>query len=331
MPNPKSHQSLKKLIGTLNDGQFHSGESLGKGLKLTRAAIWKIIQKAEQLDIPIESVVGTGYKLKKPISLLDEAHILDALAKTTSQQIQALECFDQIDSTHHYLLNTLQKKQSGYRVCLAEYQTGGTGRYGRKWHSPFGQHIALSLVGTINRELSELSGLSLAIACALIKALNVMGFNAPFQLKWPNDILVEHKKLAGILVSLKGDSHGQSQCVVSIGMNANILNRKISIDQPWVDLAQLNDKPIDRNHISARLIEEIIDTIALFEQAGFLPCKALWQKHDCLLGQPISLKVANKIIHGTGQGVDDQGHFLLKPKNSNAIQSFAIGETHIAK
>lgn len=325
----KSQSQLKRLIHILNDGRVHSGETIGKSLGLTRAAIWKLIQKSQQCGLPIDAVVGKGYQLSDPISLLDQPTIEQILSKTVNPPTYTLQCIDQLPSTHQYLLQTPTIGSKKYTICLAEHQTGGQGRYGRQWVSPFAQHISLSIAGTLHRELSQLGGLSLAIACGVSRALKSIGLSSPIQLKWPNDILINGKKLAGILVSLKGDSCAKSHCVISVGMNTDLRQDNPTISQAWINLQSLCRTPIDRNTLSACLIEHIIETMRLFEAEGFTAFHAAWQKQDHLVGKAVTLTVKDKTIHGMAQGVDQHGLFLLKETGHHHIQAFAIGEARI--
>jgi len=331
MPSNKSFQHLRTLISHLNDGEFHSGESLGRSLGLTRAAVWKILKTGIHYGLSIDSVVSKGYRLRVPLSLLDQKTIRNQLSANTNKQLTTLSLFDQIDSTHRFLVESSPNDTSGVAVCLAETQTSGTGRYGRTWHSPFAQCIALSLRCRMDKAISELNSLSLAIASAIVKSLQKLGVTEPIKLKWPNDVLINGKKIAGSLVSVKGESHGQCQCIISVGMNVQMQSTDFKINQPWQDLSNFLPKPINRNNIVVCLLEEIMSTLELFKQSGFSPFIDHWLEHDALLNHPIALSHNATIKHGIASGVNEYGHLLVKSSSDNNIAAYEMGEVSLKK
>ena len=194
---------LANLINLLADDAHHSGEELGEHLGI------------EELGLQLESVKGKGYCLLGSIELLDAKIIhqhLDAEIKTT---LRSISIFPEIESTNGYLL---KQADIDFHLCLAERQTAGRGRRGRPWISPFARNIYFSLGWRSNSGISALKGLSLLVGCAVIRVLRKIGLQKP-GLKWPNDILAAEKKLAGILVEIRGDLAGECELVIGIGLN----------------------------------------------------------------------------------------------------------------
>ena len=181
---------FQHLIKLLADGEFHSGEAIGRHLGISRAAVWKQLQKLENFGLQVESIKGRGYRLLQVIELLDVGLIQNTLPLSAATQLSELEVFFQIDSTNAHAMKKIQMNQTnkGY-VCLAEFQEQGRGRRGRQWHSPLGSNLSLSLVWEFEGGAAKLEGLSLAIGIAVVRALKRIELQG-LGLKWPNDILL---------------------------------------------------------------------------------------------------------------------------------------------
>src|SRR3989338_4215433 len=160
------NKNLVKISALLSDGQYHDGTSIGEKLGITRAAVWKVIKKLQEYGIEIQSIKGKGYLLEKQLILLDEQKIKKNIKKA-SVTITILE---KVRSTNDYLKND-STKDSEIKICLAEMQTNGRGRLHRQWHSPFGQNIYFSCAYAFQKDMSELSGLSLVVGLAVCNAI----------------------------------------------------------------------------------------------------------------------------------------------------------------
>jgi BirA family biotin operon repressor/biotin-[acetyl-CoA-carboxylase] ligase len=245
----------EQIIRRLASGDFISGEQLGADLGVSRAAISKHIKALTEIGLDIFRVTGKGYKLANPLTLLQQEVIKNKL--TALGLSPTIEVHNLIDSTNSYLMRKLQTLQP-QTVCLAEYQSAGRGRRGRQWHSPFGSHIYLSLYWRLEQGLSAAMGISLVVALAVSKTLEEL-YQLDVQLKWPNDIYLGGKKLAGILIELEGQSFGPSDCVIGLGLNIAMpeVNDE-QITQPWTDVQQHLAQVVDRNELSARLVDNIL-------------------------------------------------------------------------
>jgi len=199
------------LINILADGEFHSGEHLGERLGMSRAAINKHIQTLRDWGIDVFTVPGKGYSLPEPIQLLDEAFILSQISEGTVNVLPV------IDSTNQYLLERLDKLKSG-DACIAEYQQAGRGRRGRQWFSPFGTNLYLSMYWRLEQGPAAAIGLSLVIGIVIAEVLQKLGAH-DVRVKWPNDLYLNDRKLAGILVELTGKTGDAAQIVMGAGIN----------------------------------------------------------------------------------------------------------------
>lgn len=311
------------LLVQLNDCQFHSGEALAKKLGVTRAAVWKHLKSLQaQFDIELYALSGKGYRLPEPIELLDKTHIDTALRKEFNDVY--VETFLSIESTNQYLLSKVAQGETGTFVVLAEHQTAGRGRRGRSWVSPFGANLYLSLLYQIKQPAQGLMGLSLAIALAISRALHeLMGINV--QLKWPNDILYQGKKLCGILLELQGESYGPAAVVVGIGLNVRLSSEdKKQIDQPSIALQDIVANKVARNLLAIGVIKHVLSVMLEFEQVGLTRLLSEWQRQDAFLDRPVSVQLGNNVIEGISRGIDENGALLVEINGQ--VQRYYSGE-----
>ena len=315
------------LLSTLADGRFHSGTELGEITGRTRAAVWKAIRNLQHSGLEIYSVRGKGYRLAEPLELLDRDIILNAMAQAARSQLKVLEVQPQIDSTNAYLLEIAKQSDvSGY-ACLAEQQLAGRGRRGRQWVSPPGGNIYLSLLWRFSHGVAQLGGLSLAVGVAVARALEAVGLSEA-RLKWPNDVLVEERKLAGILLEMSGEAAGPCAVVIGIGLNVRTPAALMSeVGQPWVDLQSLLPHRVSRNQLVSHMLEQVILSIRRFEPQGFVQFQQDWNERDAYAGQAVELLLADRRIQGVAQGVDEQGALLLI--QDGKLQRFHSGEVSL--
>jgi len=318
----------KQLLQILSDGEFHSGTTLAAQLELSRSAIWKQLNGLEALGIETIAVSGKGYRLHNAIELLDKAHIIDLLPISIRQQISVFETHDQIDSTNSHLSALAHKQpESTGVICLAEQQTAGRGRRGRQWVSPFGSNIYLSLLCQFQQGPGSLSGLSLAVGVAVIKALKKHHIEG-VGLKWPNDIYWQQKKLGGILIEVSGESNGPCSAVIGLGLNLYLPEQQaMTIEQDWVDLRQISaiSQQLSRNQLQATLIEQLFNVSLQYNEQSFAQYRDEWRLYDCMRGQQVSLFMGNQQIDGTVEGINDEGLLLLKTPQGQ-VKGFASGE-----
>ncbi|WP_411751973.1 bifunctional biotin--[acetyl-CoA-carboxylase] ligase/biotin operon repressor BirA [Serratia sp. (in: enterobacteria)] len=305
-----------KIISLLADGEFHSGEHLGESLGMSRAAINKHIQTIREWGLDVFTVPGKGYSLPAPINLLDAERILGLLE---DKRVTVLPV---VDSTNQYLLDRLAELTSG-DACIAEYQQAGRGRRGRQWISPFGANLYLSMFWRLEQGPAAAMGLSLVIGIVMAEVLQRLGAEQ-VRVKWPNDLYLNDRKLAGILVELTGKTGDAAQLVLGAGINMAMRETNASqIDQRWINLQEAGIT-IDRNELAAKLLNELRNSLRQFEIDGLAPFISRWRKLDNFIDRPVKLLIGEQQIFGIARGIDQQGALLLEQEG--VIKPFIGGE-----
>ena len=248
-------------------------------------------------------------------------------------KLRQLTLLQKTDSTNTAVLRLPGDRQHAHAV-LADRQTGGRGRRQRSWHSPPGGNIYLSLGWWFRKTDGPLSTLPLVVAIAVCRALSRASLRG-HGIKWPNDILVGDKKLAGILVELQSVGSGPALAVVGVGLNVRMPSAETdelvtAIDRPWTDLASVlkADSGISRNRLAAYLLDELLEALEHFESNGFEAFGNTWQELDLLNGRDIVLEQRGQQISGTARGVDHNGGLLLETA-PGAVQVFHSGEVSV--
>lgn len=222
-----------------------------------------------------------------------------------------IEDFIQLDSTNTYLKQQTQLPSPC--LCYSECQTQGKGRLGREWQSPFGLNLLFSLSWQFNCSIQHLQGLSLCVGLAVAKALEEHCNIHNIKVKWPNDIVFEHQKLAGILIEINRTTVDKTQIIIGIGLNVNSKPHHIpDISQKWTSISQILDKNINRQDLLINIIQTLKHYLIEFESQGFEAFLQEWKTKDALYGKEIIIKNHNDCVKGIAKGVNRQGHLVLQ-------------------
>lgn len=293
------------LLTLLSDGEFHSGEKIGTLMGVSRTSVNNYIKALQEIGLDIYKVTGKGYRSAVAIELLN-AEKIKQLSRNNHVHVEQI-----VDSTNQWLLDRIDNSVNG-QACISEYQLAGRGRRGRAWVSPFASHLYFSLYWRFDSGIDKVSGLSLLVGIAAVNALEKMGIQG-VNLKWPNDLYYQGKKLAGILIELKAQATAACHTVIGIGINVRMppAQGKL-IDQPWMDLHSVSSQAIDRNLLSATLIKELQRLLSEYEETGLSPYLKRWFELDCFLNKQVNLLIADKIKTGICRGVNASGALLLE-------------------
>jgi BirA family biotin operon repressor/biotin-[acetyl-CoA-carboxylase] ligase len=303
-----------EAIRLLSDGYWHSGEALAQVLGISRAAVWKRLQGLAEWGLEVQAVRGRGYRLAQGLELLEVTAIQRDLPLHTRVRLGSINIFPVLDSTNAWLM--AQAGDDDVHLCLAEYQTAGRGRRGRGWQSPFGANLYLSLAWRFSEMPMQLGALGLAIGVALAEYLGTLGLQG-HGLKWPNDILWQGRKLAGILIEHRGEGGGPARVVVGVGLNLFMsAGQAKAIDQPWTTLGEAmraEDRPLPgRNALCAGVTDALVHALEAFSGQGFTGFDQRWAAYDLARGRQVTLEYDGKIVQGTAQGIDRDGALLLE-------------------
>ena len=283
-----------------------------------RADLWP-----DQADLPPEIIglVNDGLSLRwlHKIDLIEE-DVIKVGFKDLDTNV-----FSITDSTNTQLVKRGSTVSIDGLLYLAEFQFSGRGRRGRTWVSPYGRNLSMSLGVATVRALSELGGLSLVVGLALADTFEALGIS-DLQLKWPNDILVDGKKLSGILVELV-QRQSSVEYVVGMGVNVALTDQEVEvIDQPVTDLRRCGVTE-SRTELVIQLISRVRDYLAHFEHEGFAPFVSAFNDLHRFHGQTCSIIQGDTTITGVVTGIGEQGELILQTKNGE--QRFHGGEVSL--
>jgi BirA family biotin operon repressor/biotin-[acetyl-CoA-carboxylase] ligase len=269
----------------LADGRFHSGEDIARSLNRSRATLSEALKRAPDLGVELFSIPGKGYKLAEPIEFLDGAAIASALRSVDARV--TLEIVDEIESTSTRLLQLAGEGAASGTCLAAEWQRAGRGRRGRSWVSSLGGSLTFSLLWRFERGAGHLGGLSLAVGEAVARSLIACGVER-VQVKWPNDVVCDFRKIAGILVETSGEMQGPSVAVIGVGVNYRLGERVLDlIDQPVTDVAQCSPVLASRSELLARLLGTLAASLEEFDRHGFAFARDSWRSMHAYQGRRV--------------------------------------------
>jgi len=318
------------LLVLLADGRLRSGEWLAKELNVSRAAVWKGVERLRALGVDVQALPRRGYRLSNPVELLDARRIGAELGPQRVAQLRTLELKFEVDSTNTRLLGKAPPPPGRADACMSELQHAGRGRRGRRWIAPFGAGVALSVAWTFSDGAGALAALSLGVGVAVARALARAGAQG-VTLKWPNDIWLRDRKVGGVLIELRAEASGPAHVVIGIGLNVDLpAAARREIEASGVRVAAVADAcavPPSRNLVAGAILDELLSMLGQFEREGFAAFRDAWTALDGLNGRPARVLLGDTVISGTARGVDQEGALLLD--TGDRVQRFVSGEASL--
>lgn len=304
------------FLSQLSDGNVNSIKNLTALLKCEENQLNEYIYQLNELGIQVE-------RKGKHIQLIPELPLLssDKINKDIAPYRAIVKPV--IHSTNQFLIEQIESLEKG-QVCLAEYQFAGRGRRGRDWLSPFAGQIILSAYWTFPSKFS-LNGLSLIIGIAIADTLKDFGAKE-IGLKWPNDVLLQGRKLAGVLVEIVNRNNGLLNLIIGIGVNVSLPKKQIDIGQPWAELKETLPQ-FDRDDIIIELIKRLYDYLELFEAKGMAFFYERWKEWDYFFNKPVSVISEKEVRHGIERGIDMEGY--LQVETLEGVIKFNGGEVSL--
>ena len=309
-----------------HDSEYLSGEDLSDVLKISRVAVWKHIKKIQSLGYKIESKQKLGYRLiSETEKLLPWEITKDLKTKTVGKRVYY---FEEIDSTQNFAEQiALDEKENG-TIVIAEKQTAGKGRLDRKWTSPKGG-IWFSLIIHPKFDVSTSTLVPIAGAVALAKAVkNTLDIDV--SVKWPNDITLNGKKVAGMLVDASFQANNIDYLILGIGINFDIDAKKIekrlskSANFYGVNSLRKKDDSTPPKILLREFLVQFEKTLIQLNKGEKAKIVKEWTKKADKIGKKISINTSDGKISGVTQGIDNDG--ALKLKTSKGIKKIFVGD-----
>ncbi|MGD9841650.1 MAG: biotin--[acetyl-CoA-carboxylase] ligase [Steroidobacteraceae bacterium] len=319
----------EQLLALLVDGELHSGERLAERLHITRAAIWKLVHALRDLGVAIDAQ-HQGYRLLQAVEMYDEQHVR-RLCGEHAARLQQVDCLFTSASTNSHVAQNPVTTTGSAVLCVAEFQQAGRGRRGRSWLAPFGEGICMSLGWMFDNLPPNFASLSLVVGVALTRVLRAHGAHE-VGVKWPNDLLWHGRKLAGVLIEMRGEPDGQAQVVIGIGLNmhlSTVSREQLRAQQVAAcDLHEvLGEACPNRNALVAAFTVELLQCLQQFAQTSFDPFMAEWQSYDMLHSAEVQVLLGEQKVLGVAQGVSVDGCLLVN--TPVGMQRFNSGEVSL--
>jgi len=305
--------------------QYISGEDLSEELGVSRTAIWKHIEELRKIGYIIQAEPHSGYKLVSAPDRLLSSEISAGLdTKIIGKNILS---FDTVDSTMDVAYD-FAVKGTGEGVCVfAEGQKKGRGRMNRDWQSPKHKGVYLSLILRPEISPNEISKITLMVAVSVAKTIRAKtGLSA--LIKWPNDILIDGRKVCGILTDMSAESDIVKFLVIGIGIN---INSKIQdLPDSATSLREFFGEKVDRIDFTRALLEELDSHYLDFMQQGFGAILEEWRNFSATLGSRVKVDFKNRHIEGQAMDVDESGALLVRLDNG-FIERILSGDVILAR
>ncbi|MFC4808526.1 biotin--[acetyl-CoA-carboxylase] ligase [Paenibacillus sp. GCM10023250] len=316
---------LLELLEQQGSEHYISGEQLSQELRVSRTAIWKQIKKLETAGYRIEASRRLGYRLVGRPSKLTALELGAKLGEKGVKMIGGIRLFDEVDSTQNIAQRLAEEGAPEGTLVIAERQTNGRGRLGRKWVSPSGKGIWMSFILRPGMPLHFAPQLTLLTAVALCRALRAATAPLDIGIKWPNDLLVGGRKISGILLETTAEEERLRHVIAGIGISVNLTED----DYPpeLLDIAtslriQLG-RELDRAETVAAFFAQFEQLYAVYQREGFAPIRTLWEALSVTLHKPARLIVGGKETTGTPIGLNDQGALLVRMDDGAVVPLFS--------
>jgi BirA family transcriptional regulator, biotin operon repressor / biotin---[acetyl-CoA-carboxylase] ligase len=324
-----NHVSSQILACLSTAGDFLSGEELSCAFGITRSAVWKHISLLRSEGYQVDAVTGRGYRLTGLTGRAVSAEVEPFL--TARRFGKEISYFSVTDSTNLQAKMLAGKGSPEGTVVVADSQTGGRGRMGRTWVSPPGENLYFSLILRPEVPSVRVPQLTLLVAAAIHRALNCVAGDLQPKIKWPNDILVNEKKLCGVLCEMQSEPDLTHFVVVGIGINVNQSELPDELLEIATSLFLESGRLFSRPELLAAFLnhfEPLYDTWLLEQDLSFV--LSYLEEYSLLRSRVVSVEQFNRTISGTVTGIARGGELKLECAEGQTIL-VSSGETHLSK
>ncbi|WP_455661380.1 biotin--[acetyl-CoA-carboxylase] ligase [Pradoshia sp.] len=323
-------QTIKKqLIQALTSAgdDYISGQYLAETAGCSRTAVWKHIDALRKEGYQIEAVKKKGYRIVPRKDCLTETDILIGLE--TEFIGKSIHAYESVPTTQTIASELAAKGAANGTIVISEEQTEGKGRLRRVWHSPHHGGIWMSLIVKPDIPPYHAPRLTLLTAVAAVLSMREAGVNAG--IKWPNDVLVNGRKIAGILTELHAESDQIHSVIIGIGINVNQQPDDFNDDikDLATSLAIEKGETLDRVTFLQSFLMHFEELYQLFLHKGFLPIKEEWEKYSVTIGKQVTATTAQKTIHGYASGINEDGVLIVTDERTKEEHLIYSGDITI--
>ncbi|WP_349407550.1 biotin--[acetyl-CoA-carboxylase] ligase [Pseudalkalibacillus sp. SCS-8] len=307
-----SSTTRERLISLLSESDgYLSGQKLSQIIGCSRTAVWKHIEELRKEGYVVEAVQKKGYRIIERPNNLNPGEIKHQLK--TEKFGHTIYYESQVTSTqelaHKHALDGTEEGS----IVIADEQVSGKGRLGRAWHSPKGSGIWMSIILRPNIPPQKSPQLTLLAAVSVVQGIEeVTGLNG--QIKWPNDILIDGKKVVGILTELQAEADRINSVIVGIGINVNTPREAFpeEIANTATSLKVEAGEEIERAKLVRAILEKMEKLYLLYLEHGFAPIKLLWEGSAASLGKRVRVRTITGVLFGRAQGITEEGVLLVE-------------------
>lgn len=323
------HRTAAAILSLFrNAGDHVSGESVSRSLGISRTAVWKHISALREAGFVIDAAPSRGYRLLSSPDMLADATISPLLE---TESIGRRRVFlATTGSTNADAFRLAEEGAGEGTVVLADCQTGGKGRRGREWASPAGVNLYCSLVlrpSIMPWEAPRMTSLS---AVAVARAIEKCSCLSP-SIKWPNDVLIDGRKVAGLLNEMSAETDGVNFIVLGIGVNLNMTAAQFPPDlrHPATSLMLAGGGKIDRPAFAAALLNEFEVIYRVFLNQGFAPIREEWERRCSAAGRQVAVSEGGvELLRGAFDGIDNDGALLVR-RDDGAVERILNGDVRV--
>lgn len=297
-------------------GQWVSGEALSQNLNVSRTTIWKQIKTLQSEGYTIETSPKKGYRILIFPDILSPEEVRGGLQTAVFGQ-EHYFYFQEIDSTNNYARQLAAKGYPEGTLVIAERQTAGRGRRGRQWHSEPAQGIFMSLILRPSLPVKELSRITMFIAVAIVETLNEVGIKSG--IKWPNDVLINGRKIAGILTEAVTDMDGIEYIVTGIGLNVNIPIKDFPEEFRSIgtSVREETGRVVPRVELLQLLLLQLENRYQQLISGGFSEILEKVRSLSLVIGHDIKIDSVNGISNGRAIDIDNNGFLMVRDAMGN--------------
>jgi len=321
-----------KILTALRKNPTHavSGAELSQRLSVTRSAIWARIEELRSLGYEIEASPHGGYRL---LSVPDVLHADDLLSQVQGNEIigRDIRVFQETGSTNDVIEKLARDGVPEGVVVFAESQTKGRGRLGRKWISPPRKGLWFSVLLRPELRPAAATQLTVAAATALVRAIRNRAHVEP-QIKWPNDILLNRKKIAGVLTELSAELDQIKYVILGVGVDVNLTANDLSADlrKTATSLRIETGHTFRRAELAAAILSELDKDYARIRKNAFSSVAEEWERHCGTLGHQVAINMGTRVVEGRAESLDENGALLLRTDHGH-LERIIGGDVTVLK